>query len=340
MSNPVCAVCGHTNRVGAEVCEMCDTRLGGAGEAGPPSGQPFHSQGEEPRGGALPTDIPLPQFKGAGDVMAPTLEVYKRNFPLVGQLVLVTALPLAALQIGAYYLLTNWTNRPPNDITDADARMIVLAGPFSGLLSFLLATVLNSMLTGALAYAVVELQRTGGAKAGDCLRWGLKKLPKVAAINFLYLLLLGGVGAVLVGGSILLLGPLGIIVVVLLLVPWIVFSLMFSVIAPVAAVENRGVVETFRRSAELTRGYKGLIFVTFFLWGLLVSVVNLVVTGSFALGGAHSSAVSMLLQALIGEMLQSTTFVLTIYIFLGLLNEHRAGFDTRAFMPAPADAAR
>jgi hypothetical protein len=311
MSNPICAVCGHTNRVGAEVCEMCDARLGGAAEAGRPFEQPRSAPGEEPREGALPTDIPLPQFKGAGDVIGPTLDVYKKNFLLVGLLVLVTTLPLVLLQ---YASARAFVSAIPPGASMAPVLTVAL-------LSGLLALVAKSVLEGALIRGVVELQRAGSARAGDCLRWGLKKMPKVALVNVLYGLVVG----------------LGFL---LLVVPGIIFSLMFAVVVPVVVVENRGIVEAFERSSSLTKGYKGLLFLTYFLWWLLIMVVSLIVGGSFALGGAPGSVFITLLQSLISEMLGTTTTVLTVFIFLGLLNERRHGFDTRTFTPAPADAAR
>src|SRR5207302_11161839 len=114
----------------------------------------------------------------------------------------------------------------------------------------------------------------------------------------------------------------------------------FALAVPAAAAENRGIIESLDRSKKLTDGYKGLIFLTYFLWGLVVFVVGLIVSGSFALGGGQPSVVALLLQTLIQEVLKSTSIVLTVFIFLGLLNEHRHGFDTHVFTPAPADAAR
>src|ERR1700754_1209786 len=109
MTNPKCPVCGHVNIAGAAVCAMCDTRFGErAGDAGEgasasgaysggfdAAGEGFNAFGEQVRHGALPTDIPSPQFKGVGDVLSPTLKVYRTNFLLVGLLVLVTTLPPA-----------------------------------------------------------------------------------------------------------------------------------------------------------------------------------------------------------------------------------------------------
>jgi hypothetical protein len=349
MSNPKCAVCGHVNRVGAVVCEMCDSRLGAPENFGAAAAAEFHTPGGEAREGALPTDIPSPHFKGVGDVIAPTLEVYRKHFPLVGLLVLATALPLAVMQYGAYLVTTSGLVATSGLGSTMDERVgtfgggaVFAAAVFGGALYWLVILLGNSLLSGALVYAVVEVQRTGAARAADCLRWGLKKLPKVVALNFLYAALVYGVGFVLLFATVATLGVgFAFLLFLLLALPWIALSLMFSLIVPVAVAENCGVIESFRRSAELTRGYKGLIFLTYFLWGIAISVVSLVITFSFAFNGGGASAVGgLFLQTLVGEMLKSTTFVLTAYIFLGILNESRHGFDNRVITPATESASR
>src|ERR1044071_2919405 len=113
MTNPRCAVCGHVSRVGAAACELCDTRFDAHGPFGASAaGEPFVSGAESSgdfggraREGALPTDIPSPRFLGVGDVVSPTLKVYRKNFVLVGKLVLATTLPLAFLQCVANTLI-------------------------------------------------------------------------------------------------------------------------------------------------------------------------------------------------------------------------------------------
>lgn len=322
MHSQKCAVCGQVNRADAKFCEICESSLGQAADAG--AGQTFNSSysphyAEEPREGALPTDIPSPRFQGAGDVIPPTLDVYRKNFLLVGLLVVAASLPMVVLQLGSYYMLSAWAGRAAN--TRAASAFVVL-GVSAGVLSYLLTIVVNAFLMGALAHAIVELQMTGEAKAGDSIRWGLAKLPKVFAVSLLY-------GIITLAGY------------VLLIVPGVIFSLMFALAAPVAAIENRGVIESLKRSRELTDGYKGLIFLTFFLWGIAVAVVGFIVGGSFALAGAQqASAAPLLLQTLIQEMLNSTTIVLTVFIFLGVLNERRQGFETRTFTPAPEPSER
>ena len=335
MTNPKCAVCGHVNLLSAAVCEMCDARLYDPDAAGSAeshaeetydpsapgfgaSARGFDAYGEEPRGGALPTDIPAPQFKGAGDVMGPTLRVYQKHFVLVGILVVVTTLPVALLQYVVIRAMSAMAHDAMQSIGEfAFGTLALTTQLFAGLLSF----VGTALLSGALVYAVVDVQRTGTAAAGESLRRGLRALPKVFLVTLLYTVVT-------------------VIGYVLLIVPGVIFSLMYAVAVPVAVMENLGPFASLKRSARLTDGYKGLIFLTYFLWGLIIAALNMLVSGSFlAAGSGMDSLPSLVLLSVVGGMLNSSTTVLTVYVFLGILSERRQGFGTRAFTPAP-EAAR
>ena len=334
MSNPVCAVCGHVNRVGAAACEACDARLYAIGDAG--DGDDFHGWREpsdsssepswaasEPSGpggewapagdAAAPADdIPAPPFKAAGDVISPMLAVYRKHFTLVGALVLVAALPQALLQ---YSIIGLTGPRRPAVAAAAlggDAAMAFTV--LSTLLVWLLAMAGSALLSGSLVYGVVDLQRAGRSAAGACLSRGLRALPNVFLLSLLY-------SAVVVAGY------------AALVVPGVILSLMFAVCVPAAVVEGLGPVAAMRRSHELTKGYKGLIFITLFLWWLLVLVLNWVVRWSFAGAGKPDLLPTLLLQTAVTGMLTSSVHVLTVYIYLGLLRERRGGFQTRTFTP-------
>jgi hypothetical protein len=343
---------------------MCDTRLaapegardaasypgaggetygdaGGSAYAGY-DGEGASFPGEERRDGSLPTDIPSPQFKGAGDVISPTLEVYRKHFLLVGLLVLVTTLPLALVQYSIYAAFSS-------DALDGDGGGTIGAtavgvGVVATLLYWILTPLGGALLSGALAHAVVQVQRTGEARAGESLLWGLRKLPKVfvvALINY-YLPFYGGLIFLAVLAFVI--GPLmALPVALILLLPWIALMLTFSMAMPAAAVENRGIVGSLKRSAELTRGHKGLVFLTYFLWLVVVILLNIVTWSSFYYGAdgvPELSFVSTFVQMLVGGMLSSSISVLTLYTFLGILNESRQGFAASAYAPGPEPAAR
>jgi hypothetical protein len=326
MNNPVCAVCGHINRDGAVACEACDARLytdvePDTADAFGDTPPPFDSTSEpswtasdtnEPGGAWAPPadDIPSPAFKGAGDVISPMLAVYRKHFTLVGILVLVTMVPEALLQYG----ILDVAGKGPVSVVgggSGGASFMTFAVVVSVLL-WLLAMTCGALLSSSLVYAVVDLQRAGSASAGECLARGLKVLPKVLLLTLLYSII------VVVG-------------YVMLIVPGVIFSLMFAVCVPAAIIEGLGPIEALKRSYEMTKGYKGLIFITYFLWGLLILVLNWVVTWSFASSGNLDMLPALLLQTAVLGMLNSTVHVLTVYIYLGLLRERRSGFQTGVF---------
>lgn len=331
MNNPVCVVCGHVNRVGAASCEACDARLyasAASGDAEPfgDAREPFDSTGEpswtaadtsdtsytsdtaDTAGAWSPAEeIPSPPFKSAGDVISPMLAVYRKHFTLIGILVLVTTVPQALLQYG----VIDATGSGPVSVAGNNSGAVAFAVA-AGALLWLLTIAAAALLSGSLVYAVVDVQRAGAASAGACLARGLKALPKVFLVSLLY-------AAVTVVGYIM------------LIVPGIIFSLMFAVCVPAAIVEGLGPVDSLKRSHELTKGNKGLIFVTFFLWGLLVTVLGWVVAWSFANGGNLGLLPTLLLQTAVLGMLNSSVHVLTVYIYLGLLRERRSGFQGDAF---------
>lgn len=363
MNNTRCAVCGHVNRVGATACEMCDTRFAGGPAPGADSrGGPgagggfdgfgagvggFDGFGEERRAGALPTDVPSPQFKGVGDVVAPTLEVYRKHFVLVGLLVLATTLPLVVIQyvfadfFGGSFGVVGDIDRSGEAETGGIGAVAGGLGAAGGRVLYWLLTALGAAaLSGALACAVVEIQRAGAARAGDCLRWGLAKMPKIFAVTAVVSLAVYGLPAVALTVLAAVIGPLAIILFLLMVLPWVVLTLTWSLAVPAAAVENRGVAGSLTRSAELTRGFKGLLFLTYFMWWVVVVVLKLVVSWSFAHGGAGDGSgtglfTALVIQTLLDGMLNASMSVLTVYIFLGVLNERRQGFAAAAFAAGP-----
>lgn len=334
MNNSVCAVCGHVNRVGAASCEACDARLYEPAAASDPepfgeerepfasSSEPFEPSPEpswsipEPEG---PGDwrpgeaIPAPPFRGIGDVLSPMLAMYRKHFTLVGILVLVATLPEALLQFG----LRLWAS---SGAVYASREGLVLFAAASGVLFWVLSVLGASLLSGSLVYAVVDVQRAGRSSAKACLARGLRVLPKVFVTSLCF-------------------GVVAFVGYLLLVVPGIIFSLMFAVCVPVAVIELRGPVASLKRSHELTDGYKGLMFITYFLWWLLVLALTVLVSWSFINEGSLDLP-SLLLQSVVVGMLNSSLNVLTVYIYLGLLRERESGSQSNAFTPGPEVAAR
>jgi hypothetical protein len=309
MIDPKCAFCGHVNRADSEVCESCDFPLTEADDHAPrePHNTYGDAYGGATRAGSAAVYARPVTFGGVGDVFKPTLEVYRSHFLLVGLLVVVTTLPVALLQYASVRAVTS--AMPGDTVEIRSAFNLMYAGMA---LSWLLSLAGSALLSGGLAYAVLDLRGTGEASAGECLRRALKALPRLFVVNLLYAAVVG-VGYVL------------------LVVPGVILSIALALVVPVAVAEGRGPIASLKRSMELTSGYKGLIFLTYFLWGLAITVLDFIITASFSHGGHMNSVSAVAAHSLITGMLNSSTAVLTVYIFLGLLYERSHGFDGRAF---------
>lgn len=308
MNSPRCEYCGHLNHADAENCAGCDFPVGAdrGGRAAGAWGQPRRAPGVTFGAGAPDDAIPAPPFKGAGDVISPMLAVYRKHFTLVGILVLVATVPEALIRYGVL------------DLTGAGIALVstgIDLGSARGVFFWLLALASGALLSGSLVHAVVGLQRAGGASAGECLSRGLAALPRVFLLSLLYTVMV-------IAGY------------VLLVVPGVILSLMFAVSIPALVVEGLGPVAALKRSHELTKGYKGLLFITYFLWGVLIFVLNWVVMWSFVGGVKIDLLPSLLVQTAVLGMLNSSLHVLTVYIYLGLLRERQGGAPAGAFAAA------
>ncbi|MGH9494080.1 MAG: glycerophosphoryl diester phosphodiesterase membrane domain-containing protein [Candidatus Sulfotelmatobacter sp.] len=71
---------------------------------------------------------------------------------------------------------------------------------------------------------------------------------------------------------------IGIVVgLVLLIVPGIIFMLMWALTIPVAVLEDTGLRDSLSRSAELTKGSRGRVFVVYLLFFVLAWILAMVI---------------------------------------------------------------
>ena len=61
---------------------------------------------------------------------------------------------------------------------------------------------------------------------------------------------------------------------ILLIIPGIILLLMWALTIPVAVLEDKGLRDSVNRSAELTKGFRGRVFVVYFLFLILVYAVT------------------------------------------------------------------
>ncbi|MFS8068388.1 MAG: hypothetical protein ACMG6S_18680, partial [Byssovorax sp.] len=111
---------------------------------------------------------------------------------------------------------------------------------------------LSALSTAAVTHGVFQQIQGKSASFGECLRLGIARTPTVLLINLVTLVLMG-------------LGGLA------FFLPSLLAATVLFVAAPSAVAEGRGVIESLRRSAELTRGSRWAVL------SLLIAPISLAV---------------------------------------------------------------
>ena len=128
-----------------------------------------------------------------------------------------------------------------------------------GNLSKIVAFVINSMIQGAIAYAVYRVLRKDTATIGSSLSHGFSR-----ALSIIFASILMGLAWMLcfiVGGMMMyFLKGIGVIFFFICMLIAAILMCMWAVSIPACAVERLGPVESLQRSAELTLGHRWKIF--------------------------------------------------------------------------------
>jgi hypothetical protein len=192
------------------------------------------------------------------------------------------------------------------------AQVLGRTNPVFGLLS-LAGSIANliglTILQGALIYGSIRTLDGNPATLGDCLKVGAKRwLPMLG------LLILMGLG--------MFLGLL------LLVVPGILLILRWSVAAPALVMEGRGIQGSMGRSADLTQGRRGSIFLLFLVLWILVVVCEAAmigVAGGFRGLLAMPPAVTLIATPLLATLTNAVWPVLMAALFQQLRDSREGG---------------
>jgi len=215
---------------------------------------------------------------GIGGVVSRTFGAVGANFVTFFLLaILLAAIPAMLLNYGADFLRGQLFSQ--TDVLSAAAT--------GGVLNLAVAAILmipSYVLIGAVTQGSIVYYNGGKANFGDCLSTGVRLLLPLVGLGLLTLLGLflwllpfaipvAGLGAAGVSN------PLVIFVVgVLLIIPAILAIIRWSTAAPSLVVERIGVLQAFRRSADLTRDNRWAVF---FL-GLIVIVISVLIQGAIS----------------------------------------------------------
>jgi len=157
-------------------------------------------------------------------------------------------------------------------------------------ISSVIGMVVAALVQASLTRAVVSANEGRRVTFGESLSAGFRMILPLIALSILFAI---GVG----------------IGFMLLLIPGIILLLMWAVAIPVLVIERPGVIASFGRSAELTKGSRwkilGLFLVLFISYWLLTVVVGLVGLGMY---GATSGAGGLTVANLLGSVIAGTVF--------------------------------
>jgi hypothetical protein len=228
--------------------------------------------------------------------------VFQRAFSTIAHnplVVLGLALVLGALPSALFSYVTR-SMAGPNAVRLANGDMTKLWGAM--FFSWIVGVVISAIVQAALTRAIVAENEGHRATFGDCIAAGLRV--------FLPLIVVGLIYGVAIG--------LGFI---LLVVPGILLMVMWSVAAPSVVVERDGILQSFSRSMELTKGHRwkilGLFLVllviyilAFWLLGIVgLSTYGAANFGEFGVVNAVASIVTAMIFNLIWGTIQPALYI-------------------------------
>lgn len=89
----------------------------------------------------------------------------------------------------------------------------------------------------------------------------------------------------------------------LLIVPGVILTVLWSVAAPAVVVEKRGIFESLQRSRDLTRGFRWPVFGLLVIYMVLTWVVSIAIGGlNLALGGSFGVAPNLAVNLITGPV--------------------------------------
>lgn len=230
-----------------------------------------------------------------GRVLNNTFGVIMRN-PLIflGLSFLIVALPQALIQIATGASAAS---------SDPDAMMAMFSSPSMIAATaggWLLFMILSVLLQATFIIATVKDLNGQQVSLSECVGQAIGKL-----------LPLIGLGLVMTLG--IMLG------IMLLIIPGLILALMWIVAAPVMMAENKGIIDSLKRSAELTKGSKRWIVLLFVVYIILTMILGLLMI-PFAFAGTTAIMLVGLIINTLSAAIQGTG-IAAVYVDLRIVKE-------------------
>ena len=241
----------------------------------------------------------MPQ-RGLGEILSSAFEIYKANASGLLMIVAVVVVPLTFLSAffdGVVFAPETHTTEILGQTIEVTTRSATI-----GLLAVLITAAISIIITSVLQAALIRA--AAQASIGDTVdidasyRWGFARFGSVLLVSILVGL------AVFVG-------------LILLIIPGIIFAIMFSVSVPALVVENRKGTEAMSRSWNLVKGHFWHALVVLLVAGIITGVVSGIIT---AIGSAISDNwfVEWIFQAIAQIIVAPFSALVGVLLYLDL----------------------
>ncbi|MFI5421557.1 MAG: YciC family protein, partial [Nitrososphaerales archaeon] len=215
-----------------------------------------------------------------GEVVSRTFELYRRNFVeyfLLFALVGVISGSLTTIGQHAFVVPTLATNPTPQQFFNWFPGFLGAVVPIA-VLTFVVGIVFFPIAQGSTIKLASEQLEKGRGSLGESIRFAASKLLSIWALSILV-------------GVIVFLGFIA------LFVPGVILAIMFALAFPVLIIENKGVLESMRKSRELVGDRWLKTFGTFLVLAIIVGISSAVASALSAPFGIGSPIVSGVLSA-------------------------------------------
>jgi hypothetical protein len=250
-------------------------------------------------------DVAAAHFE-IGRVITRAFGVIGRNFVKFFVLSAILTVPILVFTFFSFFVAAFGLHFTPLPLGTPGSLAVIVTGAVAGVLVYFIFT---NLLQAAITHGTIVSLNGGNASFADCFATGIRNALPLTAIT-----VLAALG--IMGGALL------------LLVPGIIFSLMWAVIMPVRVAEHTPILQTFGRSAELTSGSRWSIFLLNIIVGILAVALDLVIRplAGVAVFSAATASVPVTLVALtalvrIVTYMVGATMVASIYYELRLVKE-------------------
>ncbi len=235
------------------------------------------------------------QHLDIGRVLQNTIGVITRN-PLIflGLSFLIVALPQALIQLATGVSTTG---------EDATAMFEIFSSPSmvaAGVGGWLLTIILSVLLQATFIIATVKDLNGQQISLGECVGQAIGKLLPLIGLGILMTL------GVMLG-------------MLLLIIPGLILALMWIVASPVMMAEDKGIIDSLKRSAELTKGSKRWIVLLFVVYIIIATILGLLMIPFAFAGTAALMVVGLVINTLTGAL--QGTGIAAVYVDLRIAKE-------------------